>query len=90
MFAGRYFRTANYRARCPLLQGTKSYLQIFQLIALYFVVVPPVTVNDFADRSEEFFGKKLKRPSMYDRLKKHTDIFCVKDGNVYLVENEEG
>ena len=50
----------------------------------------PVTVKDFVERSEEFFGKKLKRPSMYDSLKTHTDIFRVENGNVYLVENEEG
>lgn len=34
VFAGRYFRPANLSARCTLLQVTKSYPQIFQLIAL--------------------------------------------------------
>ena len=28
----------------------------------------PVTVNDFVDRSEEFFGKKLKRLGIRKRL----------------------
>ena len=78
--------THKYRARCPLLQVDIFDSQIVECLAIYFVVVPPVTVNDFVDRSEEFFGKKLKQGAIRKRLDKYKDF---KVDNYQIIPLEE-
>lgn len=48
----------------------------------------PVTVHDFVERSEEFFGKKLKRFGIRKRILK-TGEFEIKEGNIFPVESDE-
>ena len=48
----------------------------------------PVTVNDFVERSEEFFGKKLKRLGIRKRILK-TGEFEIDKGEIWPVENND-
>lgn len=45
-------------------------------------------MNDFVDRSEEFFGKKLKRFGIRKRILK-TGEFEIKEGDIFPVESDE-
>ncbi|MBR4694729.1 MAG: AAA family ATPase, partial [Selenomonadaceae bacterium] len=47
-----------------------------------------VTVQDFVEHSEEYFGKELKRASMYKKLRKFDD-FTIEDSIVVPAENEK-
>lgn len=70
------------------MQVTKSNPQIVEYLAIYFVVVPPVTVNDFVDRSEEFFGKKLKQGAIRKRIDKYKD-FKVENYQIIPIEESD-
>lgn len=47
-----------------------------------------VTVQDFVDESEEYFGKKFKRASIYKKLRKYGD-FSIEDSVVIPAGDEE-
>lgn len=46
----------------------------------------PVTVRDFVERSDEFFGKELKRNSMYKKIRKYGD-FEIEEGKIKPVDD---
>ena len=45
-------------------------------------------MNDFVERSEEFFGKKMTRQGLRKRILK-TEEFEIKEGNIFPVEDSE-